>query len=288
MTGLNQTDYPKKTLRELVRNSPGRLLPKIRAISPAFAENGLEVFQRGQTSLPSIKQSASVRLTAQEFKNAVLAQKPRTAIFDCDGTLWKGDSGSGFMDWSLERGLVSRNASDWIHTRYRDYKQGTVSELAICGEMVQIYAGLREQELRSAVEEYFDSEVKPNLFPEMQELVLELQKSGTDIWAVSSTNNWVVEAGVKLFGIPPERVLAACVKVENGVITSELIAVPTDEGKAESLRKAGLPNPDAVFGNSIHDAAMLEIAKSAYAVNPSQALQELAAQKGWTTYFPSL
>ncbi len=36
--------------------------------------------------------------------------------------------------------------------------------------------------------------------------------------------------------------------------------VPTDEGKAGALARAGLSRPDAVFGNSIHDLAMLEIA----------------------------
>ena len=43
------------------------------------------------------------------------------------------------MVWSIEEGIVSRNASDWIDSRYRLYRSGTVSELAMCGEMVQIY-----------------------------------------------------------------------------------------------------------------------------------------------------
>ena len=76
------------------------------------------------------------------------------AVFDCDGTLWSGDSGYGFMVWSIEQGLVSRSTSDWIDTRHRAYRAGKVSELQICGEMVQIYAGLREQELRDAAQKY--------------------------------------------------------------------------------------------------------------------------------------
>jgi hypothetical protein len=88
--------------------------------------------------------------TAQEFERIVLDTKPKVAVFDCDGTVWSGDSGYGFMVWSLEQGLVSRSTSDWIDTRYRAYLSGKVSELDICGEMVQIYAGLRDQELRAA------------------------------------------------------------------------------------------------------------------------------------------
>ena len=92
--------------------------------------------------------------TAQEFKRLVLESNPKVAVFDCDGTLWGGDAGYGFMAWSLEQGLVSRSTSDWIDTRHRAYRAGQVSEEEICGEMVQIYAGLRDQELRAAAAQY--------------------------------------------------------------------------------------------------------------------------------------
>ena len=88
------------------------------------------------------------------------------------------------------------------------------------------------------------------------------------------------------FGIPAERVLAAEVRVVNGVITSQIVDVPTDEGKAATLRRVGFPNPDAVFGNSIHDVAMLEIARNAFPVNPSPALLEAAAKHGWGYFRP--
>jgi phosphoserine phosphatase len=91
----------------------------------------------------------------------VLDAAAKVAVFDCDGTLWSGDSGYGFMVWSLEQGLVSRSTSDWIDTRYRAYLAGQVSELEICGEMVQIYAGLREQELRAAAAQYVQEFVAP-------------------------------------------------------------------------------------------------------------------------------
>jgi phosphoserine phosphatase len=45
---------------------------------------------------------------------------------------------------------------------------------------------------------------------------------------------------------------------------------------------------DAVFGNSIHDFAMLEKAKSAYAVNPSAELAAKAAALGWNVYWPEV
>ena len=226
------------------------------------------------------------RWTAQEFERLVLDSDPKVAVFDCDGTLWSGDAGYGFMVWSLERGLVSRSTSDWIDTRHRAYRAGTVSELVICGEMVQVYAGLREQELREAAAQYFREHVEHHIFPEMMALVVRLRERGVQLWAVSSTNRWVVAEGVRRFGFPEDRVLAADVRVDNGVITSELIDVPTDEGKAQTLRRIGLPSPDAVFGNSIHDLAMLEIARHAFPVNPSPALLEAAAKHSWGYFLP--
>jgi hypothetical protein len=67
------------------------------------------------------------RYTSAEFEQAVLAQSPAVAVFDCDGTLWSGDAGCGFMPWSIDQGLVSRNASDWIDAQYRLYLAGKVS-----------------------------------------------------------------------------------------------------------------------------------------------------------------
>lgn len=234
----------------------------------------------------SSNSATPARFSPQEFERAVLAAQPRVAVFDCDGTLWTGDAGIGFMNWTMDVGLLSRNASDWIDSRHRLYRQGEVSELAICGEMVQVYNGLHEDELRRAAAEYFRTHIEAQIFPELRALVSRLQQQGAEIWAVSSTNNWVIEEGVKRFDIPASRVLAACVQAENGIVTSNLIDVPTDEGKAESLRRAGMPKPDAVFGNSIHDAAMLEIARHAFPVNPSPALVDIAATHGWPVFYP--
>jgi phosphoserine phosphatase len=152
--------------------------------------------------------------------------------------------------------------------------------------MVQMYQRLREEEMRRAAKTFFASRVERNIFPEMMALVEELRRKGVDIWAVSSTNNWVIEEGVQRFGIPADRVLAARVAVKDGVVTDTLIDVPTDEGKVAALARAEVTAPDAVFGNSVHDAAMLEIARRAFPVNPSPALVERSAQEGWPVYYP--
>jgi phosphoserine phosphatase len=234
-----------------------------------------------------LTQTLPAHLSAADFHRAVLAQGPRTAVFDCDGTLWSGDAGYGFMLWSIKTGLVSRNAADWMDSRYRLYRSGDISELAICGEMVQLYTGLEETELRRSAATYFRTQIQPHIFPEMQRLVADLRSTGCDIWAVSSTNNWVIEEGVRDFGIPPDRILSARVAVVDGLITSALIDVPTDDGKALSLQRVDRAQPDVVFGNSIHDAAMLALARAPFAVNPTPGLLEIAGQRNWPIFIPA-
>jgi phosphoserine phosphatase len=231
--------------------------------------------------------ASATSLSASDFHAAVLALDPKIAVFDCDGTLWSGDAGSTFMHWTVDTGLLSREATDWLDARYRAYQRGEVSEVAICGEMVQVYQGLREDEMRRAAAKFFSDRIERNIFPEMFALVADLQQRGCDIWAVSSTNDWVIEEGVRRFNIPASRVLCARVAIEDGIITDRILDVPTDEGKVASLATAGITRPDAVFGNSVHDAAMLAIARRAFPVNPSAGLLERAAAERWPIYFPA-
>jgi phosphoserine phosphatase len=231
-------------------------------------------------------QTAEIFSTA-EFHAAVHALAPRIAVFDCDGTLWSGDAGSGFMRWTIDRGILPPEAIARLDVRYHGYLAGQVSELEICGEMVQIYAGLREQEMRATAAEFFATQIEQNIFPEMRELIRDLQAAGTEIWAVSSTCDWVIEEAVRRFSIPANHVLAARVAVADGIVTDTLIDVPTDEGKVTALAGVGLTSPDAVFGNSVHDAHMLAIARRAFPVNPSPALLLRAAAEGWAVYYPA-
>ena len=226
-------------------------------------------------------------LSTEQFFTRVHALSPRIAVFDCDGTLWSGDAGSSFMKWTMDTGLLSREATEWLNSRYVEYKRGTVSELAICGEMVQIYHGLRESELRRAAATFFQDHIERNIFPEMLELVTALQRDGVEIWAVSSTCDWVIEEGVQRFNIPANRVLAARVAIDNGRASERLLDVPTDEGKVSSLHRAGITAPDAVFGNSVHDAAMLAIARGAFPVNPSTELEQRSVVEQWPVYYPA-
>ena len=223
----------------------------------------------------------------QRFADSVLALHPRVAVFDCDGTLWSGDSGADFFYWQIDRGMFPHQVAERAAARYADYKQGKVDETIMCGEMVTLNAGNPVQMLQEAAEEFFSSIVEKRIFPEMLRLTRELESTGCEVWAVSSTNDWVVREGVKRFGIPRRRVLAASVHIEDGQITDRLIRVPSGRGKAVAIAEVVQKQVDVCFGNSIHDAAMLELARHPFVVNPNPDLEKIAQEKSWHIYWPS-
>jgi len=222
-----------------------------------------------------------------EFVESVLNLKPAVATFDCDGTLWSGDAGEGFFRWELENKFVSEDLVQWARARYADYRAGKVAEDVMCGEMVSMHRGLHEEIVQQACDAYFARAIAPGIFPEMRELVQRLRASGCDVWAVSSSSQWIIRSGMRFFGIPQNRILSAEVAVENDIITDLIIRVPSGPGKAEALRSVLTSSPDCAFGNAIWDREMLAMSKHAFAVNPNPNLKEIAVAKGWTVYQPN-
>jgi phosphoserine phosphatase len=223
----------------------------------------------------------------QEFLESVVQHAPRVAAFDCDGTLWLGDVGERFFDWELRMAeIVPASLGPAMRERHAAYKRGEVDETAMCGEMVTMHRGVAELKLMDAAQRFFEEFFVAQIFPEMRELIRRLHQNGCEVWAVSSSNDWVIRAAMKHFAIPGNRVLAAKVEVENGVTTDRLIRVPSGPGKPQALREVVQKEIDVAFGNSRWDAEMLAMANYPVAVNPNPDLEAAARERGWRIYFP--
>src|SRR5271170_6859812 len=176
-------------------------------------------------------------LKAAEFLDSVVRLQPRLAVFDCDGTLWAGDSGEGFFSWELARGVVSDDVVRWARQRYAEYKAGMVSEDDMCAEMATMHRGMAEADLRRVADQFVQENFVSQIFPEMRQLVDRLRESGCEVWAVSSTNEWVIRAAMKPCGIDERNILAVAVQVENGRITDRVLRVPSGAGKPKAIRE---------------------------------------------------
>jgi HAD superfamily phosphoserine phosphatase-like hydrolase len=230
--------------------------------------------------------SQTLPLTKKEFLDSVLRLGPKVAAFDCDGTLWSGDAGERFFDWEINHGVVPAEVGRAMRARYLEYKAGSVSEEDMCGEMVTMHKGMTEAVMMKAAWDFMENAFPGHIFPEMQELIRGLQQSGCDVWAVSSSNEWLIRPGMKQFGIAQDHILATKVSIENGVITDRLACIPSGAGKPKALRAVVKKEIDAAFGNSRWDADMLAMAKHAFAVNPNPDLEAAARERGWAIYFP--
>lgn len=225
-------------------------------------------------------------LKVARFIDSVLHLQPRLAVFDCDGTLWSGDAGEGFFDWELGRGIVPDEIVRWARPRYADYKAGNVDEDTMCGEMVTMHRGLPEAVVQRAANQYFQENFVSRIFFEMRELVRRLMKARCEVWAVSSTNEWVIKAAMKHFGIAENRILAASVQIEDGRVTDRLVRVPSGAGKPKAIQEGIAKTPDVAFGNSRWDTEMLQLARHAFAVNPNPDLEKTARERKWRVYWP--
>lgn len=225
-------------------------------------------------------------LSRSEFVDSVLNLSPRIAAFDCDGTLWSGDAGETFFDWEIRSGIVTAEVGLAMRARYAAYKTGKVSEDDMCGEMVTMHRGLSEAAMMEAAAEFMENLFPGHIFPEMRDLVHRLHAQGCEVWAVSSSNEWVIRAGMKQFGIPEDRILAAKAVLSDGIVTDRLVRIPSGAGKERVLREVVEKEVDAAFGNSRWDTEMLAMAKHAFAVNPNADLAATARDRGWTVYFP--
>jgi phosphoserine phosphatase len=228
----------------------------------------------------------TVSLTRTDFLDTVVGLAPRVAAFDCDGTLWSGDAGESFFDWEIRSGLVASDVGLAMRARYAEYKAGKVSEDDMCAEMVTMHAGISEEVMMQAASEFMEHSFPGRIFPEMLDLVQRLRASECDIWAVSSSNEWVIRAGVKAFDISERRILAAKADTRDGTVGNRILRVPSGPGKPKVLRENVKTGVDAAFGNSRWDTEMLAMARHAFAINPNPDLEATARERGWRVYFP--
>jgi len=96
-----------------------------------------------------------------------------------------------------------------------------------------------------------------------------------------------VREGARRFEPGPAEQHAACVHIQEGLATDRLQRVPSGPAKATALNEALGKGIDACFGNSIHDLAMLEIARKRFVVNPNPDLEKIARRRGWEIYWPA-
>ena len=204
------------------------------------------------------------------------------ATFDADGVLWRGDVGNAFLLWQVENHRLSREAEREAREAWDLYLRDQYGELELAVLCAAVQRGLPEEQVAADAAAFIQREFAGQIVPEVREWVRRLRAAGVEVWVVSGSHRWLVQAGARLAGIPPDRLLAVENEVRDGVLTAEVkTPVTYAEGKADAIRQHLGRMPDLAAGNTYPDRFMLELARLPVAVEPDEALQELARQRGW-------
>lgn len=226
-------------------------------------------------------QAAIDRLFLQNLQGQV-------AVFDADETLWSHDVGEAFLQWLIaEKHLVQTPPPEGVWARYE----------ALCLQdktigypyAAQAMAGMTEAELRRLASQFFQ-QFKHNIYPAQQQLIQRLQAAGVKVWIVSASNQWIIEAAAPELGVPVSQVVGIRLRVNNGVVTDEVIAPVTyRQGKVEAIQRYIGQQPVLVSGDSMTDYEMLQYARDlALVINPKDKgpdatnIARLARQQAWS------
>ena len=203
--------------------------------------------------------------------------------FDADGVLWREDVGNAYLVSSIERHILRPKQEAEARKAWEAYCRGEMEDGVLAGLCATAMRGLREDFVAADARAFFLSQFTRHIIPQVGDWITRLQSAGGACWVISGSHRWIVTAGAEVLGIPPERVLAVTVISCNGVLTGKLAQpFPYGKGKAEAIRLRLPAAPEMVFGNTVQDISMLEMAsRLAVAVEPDAELLQAAQQRNW-------
>ena len=208
----------------------------------------------------------------------------RAAVFDADGTLWRGDVGEELLRHLAARGALPSLAEP--RAAFHEYeRRHAVDPVAAYAFNAQVLAGLSQAQLAQDCAALVKERFEGRIFRFTRPWLAALAAGGLEVWVCSASPIWVVEAGAALLGIPKERCLGARCAVEAGVVTDRLEGpLPAGDGKVTWLERKGV-RPVLAVGNGELDEPMLRFAEHAIVVAPhgdeGNGLVRAAVDRGW-------
>lgn len=251
-------------------------------------------------------------LSAQNSPEGVV----RAAVFDADGTLWRGDIGDAAFAGAVAAGLVEHAtyagplrawAARWGIALGEDPAEGvsrimraaSALELEATGRangwpegrwreelygmQAWIYAGHSSAAVEAFGDALFQRGFASGIFDDMRRLVDALRQRDITVWIASASTTALVVPGAARLGIDRARVIGmdpAC--DDAGLIRAVLARSTYGSGKALAVRDALGGRPLLAFGDSVlsTDRELLALAHVPIAVATKGAHREAALAEG--------
>lgn len=225
-----------------------------------------------------------------QASHAKQAQK-ELALFDLDHTLLDVDSDYLWGEYIVKHKLVDEAEYRTANQKfYNDYIEGTLDATEYNEFVAQFLSTLPMDRLHELREAYIKEEIEPNIRPKAMEVLCQHIEKGHQVVIISATNDFVVSAIAKRFGVEAVNVLSTPLEIKNERYTGKLTDKPNfKEGKIYHLDRwldeqklAGVTfGKTYAYSDSKNDIPLLEWADVAVCVSPDEALHAHALAHRW-------
>ena len=213
------------------------------------------------------------------------------ALFDLDHTLLDVDSDYLWGEYIVKHGLVDeaeyRTANQAF---YEQYIEGTLDATEYNEFVAHFLTSLPMDTLHELREDYIKTEIEPHIRPKAMEVLCQHIELGHEVVIISATNDFVVSAIAKRFGIEDANVLSTPLEIIDKRYTGKLTDKPNfKEGKIYHLNK-WLDKQQAVgvsfdktyaYSDSKNDLPLLQWADVPVCVSPDEVLHAHALSHRW-------
>lgn len=207
------------------------------------------------------------------------------AIFDLDETLIAGDSATLWLNFLAGRGLVSDALLAEDRRMMQDYYAGTLDMNAYMALTLAPLEGRCPEEVAPLVTEFISQHIAPIVYPQARERLDWHRTQGHRCLVISATGEHLVRPIAHYLGV--EDAIGVQVEVVNGRYSGRPEGVFSfQQGKVVRLghwlREHNV-EPDFCYGysDSSNDLPLLEHVDEAAVVNGNEALNAIAAERGW-------
>ncbi|MGH1467946.1 MAG: HAD family hydrolase [Bdellovibrionales bacterium] len=177
------------------------------------------------------------------------------AAFDADGTCWFSDVGRDFFQHQIDKNFFVNESYTWD-----DYQREEDKDVKLgLFWLAEILAGFSLEEIRAFGEAY-TKEVRPSFVEHQKEIIKFLIEKNVQVYIVTASVKWTVEAAALELGIPRENVIGVQTEIEDGIITKKQKGyLSWHEGKVDALLDhTNGKKPFFASGNTTSDIPLMK------------------------------
>lgn len=211
------------------------------------------------------------------------------ALFDLDFTLLGGDATYEWIHFLIDIGVLDRDVHEAELERfYEEYDAGMLDIRAFLHFDFRPLASHPRAQLEQWRERYLAQVVAPMILPKSLELVAWHEARGDLTAIITAANSFVATPIARMFGV--QHILASEPECKDGEFTGRIEGIPCfHEGKVIRLDAWLASRGQALadfaesyfYGDSQSDVPLMEKVTHPVAVEPDEALAEIARRRNW-------